>query len=600
MQETFAHRQQEFTQKQSEAQSRYNRFAILRLGWFLLAALAVYLLFKQNETNIGLGVGVAGLIGFLVLLKMHQRIGRERDRFRWLAHLNADEAARLERRFSRPETGQEFVEPEHPYAADLDVFGNHSLFRLLNRTHTHEGHRKLAAYLLYAAPEAEIVLRQAAATELRPQLDWRQDFEALAYLSPAVGQSTKTLKIWAKTPTEEPVPAYLSLLRWLLPPLTLVLIGLWLNGQMPGWGVTTALLIHAFVLSQVAKQAKEISEQTYEISQSLRTYRDLLKHLAALPVEAAILRRLHRRLETDKTTAADAIGQLGRLVENLNFRRNPYFFLFVGLISLWDLHYLSALERWKRRFGPHLADWLDVVAEWEALNSLAGFAYAHPAYATPTVQEDGLRLAFTQARHPLLRPDRGVPNSLQLEGNGRTILITGSNMSGKSTFLRTVATNTVLALCGAVVAAERFACSPVQLFTSMRTQDSLEESTSSFYAELKRLKALIERTRQTSGIPVLYFLDEILKGTNSADRHRGARALIMQLHGTTASGFVSTHDVELGDLAETHPFIENYSFHSDVVDGQLHFDYTLQPGVCRSFNATQLMRSIGIEMGPET
>lgn len=591
----FAERQTRFLGEELQARAHYNRLSLIRLVWFLGAALFLYVLIDRELALAAIGTGLLAAVGFLYLLRQHQSIQRRRDRARWLAFLNEDEAARLKRKFLRPETGTEFIPSNHPYAADLDVFGNHSLFRLLNRTHTFEGTRKLADYLLAPVAIDEVLLRQDAAAELKPLLDWRQELEALAYLAPTVNQSSESLKKWAVSP-ESPLPGYLQMLRWVFPVMTLTFFGFWLAGQLPGWSVTLSLLIHAFLLNRVAERAKATSEQTFEISQALKTYQALFQHLAEPRFESAILRRIQTVTTLGEHSAARAIGQLGRLVENLNFRRNPYFFLFVGLVTLWDIHHLVAVDRWKRQYGPHLADWLDALAELEAINSLSGLAYAQPNYTVPAFNEQTLELTAVQARHPLLAQDRSVANSLAFAGHGETILITGSNMSGKSTFLRTIGTNLVLALAGAVVAAERLVCSPVQVFTSMRTQDSLEENTSSFYAELKRLKTLIDRTRQTNNWPVFYFLDEILKGTNSADRHKGAKALILQLHETTASGFVSTHDVELGDLTTTHPFVHNYSFHSDVVDGKLHFDYTLQEGVCRSFNASQLMQSIGIDL----
>ncbi|GAB3268739.1 MutS family DNA mismatch repair protein [Larkinella harenae] len=591
----FAERETHYLQEELKARAGYNRLAIVRLAWFVGAAFLLYFLIDQGQNALAIGVGLLAVTGFLVLLKRHQAVQRRRDRARWLAFINRDETARLERKFLRPETGLPYTDANHPYAGDLDVFGNHSLFRLLNRTHTCEGGRKLAAYLLSPVPVSQVLLRQQAVAELKPLLDWRQELEALACLSPTVGDSPEELKNWATKPAE-PLPVYLTIARWALPAITLALLVLWLNGMLAGWAVTASLLVHVLILGKAAERAKNASEQTYTMSQTLKTYRDLLQHLENPRFESAILHRLQTILTFENRAAADAIGRLGKLVENLNFRRNPYFFLLIGIFTLWDIHYLQALDRWKRVYGPHLADWLDALAEAEALNSLAGLAYAHPEYAVPEFNEEALQLDAQQVRHPMLLRSRSVANSLQIDGNGQTILITGSNMSGKSTFLRTIGTNVVLALAGSVVAADRLVCSPVQVFTSMRTQDSLEENTSSFYAELKRLKTLIDRTRQTSNWPVLYFLDEILKGTNSADRHRGARALIMQLHETAASGFVSTHDVELGELAASHPFVHNYSFSSDVIEGKLHFDYQLRTGVCRSFNASQLMESIGIEM----
>jgi DNA mismatch repair ATPase MutS len=360
--------------------------------------------------------------------------------------------------------------------------------------------------------------------------------------------------------------------------------------------VLFGLAIHGLVLSQLSARAGEVSEQTVDISTALKAFQNLFQQAEKVAGETVRIRAIRQVLISDSRSASTIIGHLSRLTEGLNYRRNPYFYLLFGVATLWDVHYLLRLEAWRKQYGANLSVWFEALGELEALNSLAGFSYAHPAYVTPDIVDDTLTLDFTQASHPLLAPDRSIGNSLTFSGNGQTILITGSNMSGKSTFLRTVGANVVLALAGAVVSAERFWCSPVRVFTSMRTQDSLEESTSSFYAELKRLQTLIGLTKQPKAIPVLYFLDEILKGTNSADRHRGAEALIRQMHQTAASGFVSTHDLELGQLTDADGFVRNFHFQSDLNNGELVFDYMLRNGVCESFNASQLMQAIGIEM----
>ena len=234
------------------------------------------------------------------------------------------------------------------------------------------------------------------------------------------------------------------------------------------------------------------------------------------------------------------------------------------------------------------------------MNSISGFRFANPAYAVPQVTWDsGISVDTKNLGHPLIKPGKRISNAFQMNGLGQTILITGSNMSGKSTFLRTIGLNIVLAQTGAVVCATSFSCSPAQVFSSMRTQDSLEESTSSFYAELKRLRQLLELAGENDKLPVFYLLDEILKGTNSADRHRGAEALIRQLHTKKSAGMVSTHDLELGEWGATEDFVHNFHFRSDVEDGQLKFDYKLYDGICRSFNASELMRMMGIDINVE-
>ncbi|MBO0930786.1 MutS-related protein [Fibrella aquatilis] len=595
---TFPTRQAHFQQLADSAQQRYNQLAIIRLIWFLGAIFGVFFLYKIEQSGFAAGLGAIGLVGFAWLLKRHQRIRRERDLNRQLVFINEDEQARLDRTYLRPETGLAFAPSDHAYAQDLDVFGKQSLFKLLNRTHTHDGSARLAQYLLHPALPATIMLRQEAAAALKPHIDWRQEAEALARLNERVAESPEGLREWANTPT--PLPVWTNLVRFLLPIITLGVLAAWMLGYLPGLAVIICLAVHGVVLGQTNKLALLVGEQTNTVSQTLLAYTDLLRHAEQMPGDTRMLQDLRRRLNTPNGTASTAIARLARLVENLNFRQNVYFMLFVGLPTLWDLHYLQALNRWKAQYGPLLADWLAVEAEIEAINSLAGLAYAHPDYATPELVEDnGIYLEADTVAHPLLPPTRAIANTLSLIGSGKTVLITGSNMSGKSTFLRTLGLNVVLAQAGAVTSARRFACSPVQVYTSMRTQDSLEENTSSFYAELKRLRTLI-RLAKPSGdpaqLPVLYFLDEILKGTNSADRHKGAEALIRQLHRTTASGFVSTHDVELGSMANADGFVTNYHFRSDIDAGQVTFDYHLRTGVCESFNASQLMQAMGIEV----
>ena len=607
----FFDRQHGFQQQANAEQQRHNQLAIWRLAWFIFSIVIIWLLIANNQTT---WAGVAGLIGLVVFTRMmtwHRAVRRRRDLNRHLAALNEDEQQRLDRQFTRPETGIAFAPANHAYAHDLDVFGKHSLYRLLNRTRTHDGAARLAHYLLNPAPPHLIFLRQQAVQALKPHINWRQDFEATAMLNEKINLSTAGLRTWAIGIT--PLPGWLNVARFALPALTLGLFVSWLVGYpfvgaVPGWLVLAAIAGHGILLKQFSQTTKLVSEQTHDIAQSLANFADLFRFVESAPGDSILLTDLRKQLQAGQFTASVAVHKLATLVENFSFRRNPYFYLFVGLPSLWDAHYLIALNRWRAQYGPVLADWFAALAEAEALNSLAGFAHAHPNYSKPELLEDeAIHIDAEQVAHPLIPPGRAVSNSLAFDGSGKTTLITGSNMSGKSTFLRTIGLNVVLAQAGAVVAAQRFVCSPVQVYTSMRTQDSLEENTSSFYAELKRLRTLIQLTQGSSeatptpeqspsALPVLYFLDEILKGTNSADRHKGAEALIRQLHRTNASGFVSTHDLELGQLGESVDFVANYHFQSDIDEGKVTFDYRLRPGICQRFNASQLMKAIGIEL----
>lgn len=595
----FSQRQHQFEIIAAAAQQQHNTLAIVRLSWFLGAVGALCLLWINGQINWFVVGGIVSLVVFARLMTWHRAIRRRRDLHLNLAAINADEDGRLLRRYTRPETGLTYAPANHAYAQDLDLFGNHSLYRLLNRTYTHDGAARLAQYLLHPARAETIFLRQQAVAALTPQIDWRQELAATAMLNEQVSQSPEGLRQWAAA--QMTLPSWLNSVRFALPLLTLGLFGAWLVDYVPGWIVLMALAGHGLAVRPLQELIKRTINQTAEIATALTAFADLLRFVESMPGEALLLRDLRQRLRVDKVYASTAIARLARLVENFNFRQNAYFYLFVGLPTLWDVHYLIALKRWQTQYGPQLADWLAVLAEVESLNSLAGFAHAHPEYIQPDLLDETYPVVEAlDVVHPLIHPQRAIANSLAVSGSGQTVLITGSNMSGKSTFLRTLALNVVLAQAGAVTAARRFVCSPMQVYTSMRTQDSLEENTSSFYAELKRLRTLLELTDSSGAnaapLPVLYFLDEILKGTNSTDRHKGAEALIRQLHSTRASGFVSTHDLELGQMGDAVDYVQNYHFQSDIQDGQVTFDYALRPGICQRFNASQLMAAIGIKM----
>lgn len=589
--EVFTQRQTVFLQQAEVFQRRYSQLSTARLSIFLATIALVWGLYRMDST-VALLTGIVGLIGFAIVLRKHQKTARQRDLYRSLVAINKDEAARLSLRFSRTETGEMFAVKNHAYCNDLDVFGPHSLFKLLNRAHTRIGMKALADWLLNPADPIEITVRQLAISELTPLLDWRQDFEAIAHLEKQIAEPTDFLQHWLQAGQNESIARWKHL-RW-LPILTIVGIITAFFGLIP-WVVVLLLLgFHGFILGKLNASVKAYAEQSQGIVETLKAFSTLLEKIENQPFTSAKLRQLQSQLK-DSATASKSIQQLASVTDNLNFRLNPYFMLAIGLPTLWDLQWMTKLEDWKHTHRHHLKVWLNVLGEIETLSSLAGFAYANPAYPFTEISPKDFHLKATQVGHPLILAEKRVSNSFELNKVGQTAIITGSNMSGKSTFLRTLGINTVLALAGSVVCAEAFSCSIVRIFTSMRTQDSLEENTSSFYAELKRLQSLLQLAK-SSGIPVFYFLDEILKGTNSADRHRGAEALIKQLHLLNGSGFVSTHDLELGQMATEHNFVHNYSFYSTFSEGKLHFDYHLQAGICREFNATALMQQIGIEI----
>jgi ABC-type multidrug transport system fused ATPase/permease subunit len=575
---------------EEQARKRVNTLAAARVIIFLTIPVCIWL---WNYTGANwLGIFVLGsLIVFLLLMKRQQNAKRQRNFQRNLQTINEDETQRLDFKFKRNDNGSHFHQKAHFFSVDLDIFGDYSVYRLLNRTRTSEGSRRLAKWLKNHAPLEEILLRQDASLELKADPEFRQGWEATALLHEHAAQQIGAFREWADESLTDELSKAMKWRWWAF--ATVVVFVLFLADFIPGWVVLLSIGWHAIILKRFQNTIQSITNRTTALGHTLVAYSDLLHLAESAPFQSKWW--LQRR--TQIKGASVAFRQAGTIFARLDYRNNPFFLLFVCIPSFWDLFCLASLERWKNAHRDQLKRWLQVLADVEALNSLAGYAFANPEYPMPQVTwQHEIRIEALNLGHPLIPKDKKVTNSFEMTGTGKTILVTGSNMSGKSTFLRTLGLNIVLAQMGAVVSATRFTCSPLIVFSSMRTQDSLEENTSSFYAELKRLKQLIELASMKGEVPVFYLLDEILKGTNSTDRHKGAEALIRQLHKTQASGLVSTHDLELGEWGADETYVNNYHFRSDVKNGELVFDYQLHEGICRSFNASELMRMMGIDM----
>ncbi len=593
MKPIFAQRQQAFEEQAAFFQQKYNQWAMVRAVFFVSYATLLYWIYAWGNPWATVMLILGGIAVFLWMITKHLQLKQQKQRNTILAQLNWDEQQRLEGIFTRPETGENFLQNAHFYAADLDLFGKQSLFRLLNRTHTYQGAAILADWLQAPAQATTIVNRQAAITEMKNYLDWRQLLEATAIEIPSVAEPTDTLLAWATQPS-------LALLskKWLLqarflPWVSIPVVLASIVGLLPMAVIVVVMAFHGWLLKQISGIISSYLLQTDQVVGALQAYNVLCKTIEQQHFQSPYLQKLQATI----APASTHIAALEQLLARINNRQNPIFQLSVGLLTLWDLQYILKLEQWRQQHAQALPLWLETLGTFEALNSLTGHAFAQPNTIFPSISSEAFVVEAKALGHPLIKAHKRIHNDVTLKGLGNTIVITGSNMSGKSTFQRTVATNVVLALMGSVVHAQSFICSPMQVFTSMRTQDSLAEDTSSFYAELKRLAQLIRWLEDTQQpLPTLYFLDEILKGTNSKDRHDGAKALLLQLHTCYASGFISTHDVALGEEFEQSDFVENYSFSSEVTPTGLLFDYTLRKGICQSFNASALMQQIGIRM----
>ncbi|NVO83391.1 MutS-related protein [Hymenobacter terrestris] len=597
---------------------RHRAVALVRLAVFVAAGAGVWLLLSAGQTAAALGLGVGAYLVFIGLVRWHDAVGYRREHHRLLAQLNRDELARLAGELAGFDPGRRYLDAQHPYAADLDVFGDHSLFQLLNRSTSRLGQDWLAGWLLTPAAPETVLERQQAAAELAPEVGWQQEWQARARHYPRQETDPRQFAGWLREPDFFVGRGWILPLLGLVPLLSLAGVGLMLGGYGMQW---LLLLLPAVVLNGAFGQVRaRYYEHATTMRDALRAAHDQLEHFEAGTWQSPALQRLHRTLhDTGNTAAARLLKRLSNIAGWFSARQNPAVAGGLNTLLLWDLWGIWQLESWKRRISGGLEPLLEAAAELDALVSLAAFRAANPTFATPDLMAAALTVEATALGHPLLFGGEGVRNDFSTTGTGQTVIVTGSNMAGKSTFLRTVGLNLVLAQAGAVVAAGSFRCGPAQVFTAMRSHDNLAESTSSFYAELKRLRLLLDMTdnqvkvegnpgnslstknEALSPIPVFYLLDEILKGTNSADRHRGARALVFQLRERAASGLISTHDLELAALETDLPAqVRNVSFNSYLnPDGTLRFDYHLTPGMCCSFNASQLMRLMGIEVGED-
>jgi DNA mismatch repair ATPase MutS len=478
------------------------------------------------------------------------------------------------------------------YAADLDVFGKGSLFELLCTARMRGGEETLATWLAAPASRSEIAARQEAVRELRNNIDLRED---LTILGVELRSSIHPQLIidWGKSQTI----ADNIWIRLALPiPVAFAIYTLWpfftTLSAHPLWWL--ALGIEAVIGLLFRPRVRRIIEALDHPDRELKLLAIMLARVEQEHFESAKLVKLKSSLDTGGLAASRQIKRFTRLMDTLNWYRNEFFTPFSAIL-LWRTQFIFATEKWKRRCGPSIAQWIHAMAEIEALCALAAFAYEHPSHPFPEITDITSVFDGEDLRHPLLPSAQCVPNSVSLGGELRLLVVSGSNMSGKSTLLRTVGINAVLALAGAPVPAGRLRISPLAIAATLRIQDSLQAGTSRFYAEIQRIRHIMDLTK--GPLPVLFLLDEVLHGTNSHDRAVGAEAIVRGFIDRGAIGLATTHDLALARVADLlTPRAANVHFEDALVDGQIVFDYRMRPGVVRKSNALALMRAVGLEV----
>ncbi|HEX6180176.1 MAG TPA: hypothetical protein VFZ47_02975, partial [Chitinophagaceae bacterium] len=515
----------------ADKKKKSSTIAWLRLLVVIVAAIGLYSFWGYPWWYIGIVLLIA-IAAFLKLVAVAARINQEIVNLQTLFSINQQELLIMQGHYNHRPDGSDLEPPHHAYAQDLDIFGKASLFQFIHRTTTEQGHRLLANWFLHPANENAIVKRQAAVKELRDKPAWRQQLQAYGTNDPLTLSMERSLSNWIAQPPQFTESLLWKVLRFVLPAISFIMLLLYI------FDVIIPAAFYGYIILALAASS-------YVSKLVTPQYTQLSKHITQLETLSQSLQWIQL------TSASEKVRALKKILDRMDYRLNPLVFIPLNILTYWDLQQVWQLEQWKQQQQQKIHHWFEAVAEQEALSSLANLAFNHPAWAFPVVRNDWFTLICREAGHPLIAVNKCVTNNFEMEGHPQLAFITGSNMAGKSTFLRTIGTNLVLALAGAPVFATHFETPVLKLMTSMRVTDNLEESASTFYAELQKLKMILDEVKKhatTHEERVFLLLDEILRGTNSLDRHTGSEALMKQLIKEKAVGVIASHDLGLAEL----------------------------------------------------
>lgn len=568
------------------------RISMLRLALFIAGIAGLYFFF--NQTTLLIICICLTFLPLFILVKIHNRFFIRKEWLETQAHIIQEELQALSGDYSSFEDGKEYVNPEHPYSFDLDIFGRRSLFQSINRTCTFFGKNRLAKWLQnHLHEKTSIEKRQEMIREISEHTLFREQFRVAGLVHHGQSSDGEKIQAWSQSPAQYLHAGWVKAFIWGVP----VINSLLLITSLAGWtsfswlGLSFGIFL---VLSfGIIKRATYIQETYGKQLKSLNGYARLIAQAKAENWKSAGMQELMERFNLNSQSPIQALQQLSKELDRLDLRNNQFLYVLLEGSIFFQLQEIVRIERWKARYGQHISKWLETVGELDALCSLGTFAYNHPQYTYPELTEKPFCFLATQMGHPLMPASQCVKNDATIPSRPFFLIITGANMAGKSTYLRTIGVNYLLACIGAPVCCERLKLYPNQLITSLRTSDSLSDNESYFFAELKRLKRIIDLLNQ--GQQLFIILDEILKGTNSMDKQKGSFDLIRQFMQLKANGIIATHDLLLGSLIKQFPEeIRNYCFEADIKENELTFSYKLREGVAQNMNACFLMKKMGI------
>lgn len=568
------------------------RISMLRLALFIAGIAGLYFFF--NQTTLLITCICLTFLPLFILVKIHNRFFIRKEWLETQARIIQEELQALSGDYSSFEDGKEYVNPEHPYSFDLDIFGRRSLFQSINRTCTFFGKVRLAEWLQnHLHKKTSIEKRQEMIREISEHTLFREQFRVAGLVHHGQSSDAEKIQAWSQSPAQYLHAGWVKAFIWGVP----VINSLLLITSLAGWtsfswlGLSFGIFL---VLSfGIIKRATYIQETYGKQLKSLNGYARLIALAKAENWKSAGMQELMERFNLNGQSPIQALQQLSKELDRLDLRNNQFLYVLLEGSIFFQLQEIVRIERWKVRYGQHISEWLETVGELDALCSLGTFAYNHPQYTYPELTEKPFCFLATQMGHPLMPASQCVKNDATIPSRPFFLIITGANMAGKSTYLRTIGVNYLLAYIGAPVCCERLKLYPNQLITSLRTSDSLSDNESYFFAELKRLKRIIDLLNQ--GQQLFIILDEILKGTNSMDKQKGSFDLIRQFMQLKANGIIATHDLLLGSLIKQFPEeIRNYCFEADIKENELTFSYKLREGVAQNMNACFLMKKMGI------
>ncbi|HMR17667.1 MAG TPA: DNA mismatch repair protein MutS [Sphingobacterium sp.] len=580
---------------------KINSNSLFRLAVILIGAAWLFQVFQWNDVWVLMFSVFVIIVVFAYLVRRQSILEKKLDSRQSDLRVNQNELNLIEGMENMYDDGAQFDDPKHPYVSDLDVFGTYSLFGKLNRAATMEGVTCLANWLLSASAKEVIEKRQASSEELASKTEWCQDFQSkllfnLHKKTTVSSFLTSYLRDGALRFGSGFMRVYVRLAPFIL--LVGVLISLW---GFPIWGYVGLLcLIHLFWALGLSGKVSFFSNRIDKVGQTLIAYADAVKMVEGETFSSELALSLQKRLQTDSGEPLSiAFQRLGQLIDKLDARNNILVGAVLNMLFLWDFKQVLAIVDWKKDFEGDILESFEIIAEFEALMSLATLRRNHHDWCQPVLSDsvsEG-RIIAGSINHPLIVSEKAVSNDYDARDH-QIALITGSNMAGKSTFLRTVGINAVLAYAGAVVCAREFSLPIYRLISYMRIKDDLKESTSTFKAEIDRMKFILGIVEVTEDS--FFLIDEMLRGTNSVDKYLGSKAIIKKLIDLNGKGMVATHDLQLASLEEDFSFyIKNFHFDIQVLDGEMLFDYKLKTGKCTVFNASMLLKGIGIDVDKE-